>query len=366
MLLKDICRSLLEADVNVKLVQELRTNIKSMVPFDQLAPGANRQKAVHKAIYEALCKLVGAGQDPTTPPYAPTKGKVNVVLFVGLQGAGKTTSLTKYGYFYQKKGFKVGLVCADTFRAGAFDQLKQNATKAKLPYYGSYQESDPVAIAQEGVAKFRREGFELILVDTSGRHKQEAELFREMQQIAHVAQPDHVIFVLDGSIGQAADAQARAFRDAVDVGSILLTKMDGHARGGGALSAVAATGAPILFIGTGEHVQHDLERFAVQPFVNRLLGMGDIGGLIESVQDLNLEDKADMQKRLEAGLFSLRDMYDQFQMIMSLGPISKVMAKLPGFTSDMFKGSEKDIASRFKSHMTIMDSMTIKGNPNPF
>ena len=165
---------------------------------------------------------------------------------------------------------------------------------------------------------------------------------------------------MDGSIGQAADAQARAFKEAVDIGSIILTKMDGHARGGGAISGVAATGSPIIFIGTGEHM-HDLEKFAAKSFMNKLLGMGDIGGLLDQMKDLKIEDNAEMQKRLEKGLFSLRDMYDQFQMIMSLGPIGKVMSNLPGFTSDMFKGSEKEISNRFKSHMTIMDSMTTAG-----
>jgi len=173
-------------------------------------------------------------------------------------------------YHYQRKGWKVALVCADTFRAGAYDQLKQNATKAKIPFYGSYTEVDPVQLAIDGVAKFSAEHFEIIIVDTSGRHKQEAELFDEMKQIeqavvrargkaqparearprgngapavSHAARrgplqkPDNVIFVMDGSIGQAALAQAKAFNEAVNVGAVIMTKMDGHAKGGGALSA---------------------------------------------------------------------------------------------------------------------------------
>lgn len=175
-------------------------------------------------------------------------------------------------YHHSKKGFKVALVGADTFRAGAFDQLKQNAAKAKIPFYGSYTESDPVQLAMDGVRKFKKEGFDIIIVDTSGRHKQEAELFEEMKQIQAVIQPDNVIFVLDATIGQAADAQARAFSEAVKVGSIIITKMDGHAKGGGAISAVAATGSPIIFIGTGEHM-YDLEPFSTQSFVSKMLGM---------------------------------------------------------------------------------------------
>jgi signal recognition particle subunit SRP54 len=180
--------------VNVKLVQQLRAQVKRDVDFESLAPGVNKQRVVHKAIFDALVELVdpqkqqqkqqGASQGHSVYPFEPSKGQRNVVMFVGLQGAGKTTSLAKYGAFYQRKGFKVGLVCADTFRAGAFDQLKQNATKAKIPFYGSYTERDPVDIARQGVEKFQQEGFELILVDTSGRHKQESELFVEMKQIS--------------------------------------------------------------------------------------------------------------------------------------------------------------------------------------
>ena len=129
------------------------------------------------------------------------------------KGAGKTTTCTKLAYFYHRKGWKTGLVCADTFRAGAFDQLKQNATKAKIPFYGSYSESDPVLVAGQGVAKFKKEGFEIIIVDTSGRHKQETALFKEMEEISTAVNPNHVIFVMDGAIGQAADLQARAFKD---------------------------------------------------------------------------------------------------------------------------------------------------------
>ena len=188
---------------------------------------------------------------------------------------GKTTTISKVGYYYRRKGWKVGLVCADTFRAGAFAQLKQNAIKAKLPFYGSHDETDPVRAAREGVAKFKEEKFEVILVDTSGRHKQEESLFEEMRQISDNVQPDDVVFVLDASIGQAARAQADAFKSAVEVGSVIITKMDGHAKGGGALSAVAATGSPIVFLGSGEHI-NELDVFNAESYVKRLLGLGDI------------------------------------------------------------------------------------------
>jgi signal recognition particle subunit SRP54 len=149
----------------------------------------------------------------------------------------QTTTVTKLAYFYKKKGFKTCMVCADTFRAGAYAQLKQNATKAKVPYYGSYTETDPVKAAREGVDYFRKEGYEIIIVDTSGRHKQEEALFEEMELIQKSIKPDNIIFVMDGSIGQAAHDQATAFKQRVNIGSVIITKLDGHAKGGGALSA---------------------------------------------------------------------------------------------------------------------------------
>ncbi|XP_024021898.1 signal recognition particle 54 kDa protein 2 [Morus notabilis] len=144
----------------------------------------------------------------------------------------------KYAHYHQyRKGWKPALVCADTFRAGAFDQLKQNAAKAKIPFYGSYMESDPVKIAVEGVERFKEENFYLIIVDTSGCHKQEAALFEEMRQVSKATKPDLIVFVMDSSIGQSAFDQAQAFKQSVLVGAVIVTKMDGHAKGGGALSA---------------------------------------------------------------------------------------------------------------------------------
>lgn len=145
-----------------------------------MGPGLNKKRIIQKEVYDNLCRLV----DPGVAPFVPKKGQSNVIMFVGLQGAGKTTTCTKLAHFYHRKGWKTCLVCADTFRAGAFDQLKQNATKARIPFYGSYTEIDPVVIAEQGVNKFKQEKFEIIIVDTSGRHKQEAELFEEMLQVS--------------------------------------------------------------------------------------------------------------------------------------------------------------------------------------
>jgi signal recognition particle subunit SRP54 len=352
-MLKEICAALLAADVNVVLVKKLRENVRSVIDFDEMAAGLNKRRMIQSAVFKELVKLI----DPGVKAWQPVKGQNNIIMFVGLQGSGKTTTCTKMAYYYQKKGWKTCLVCADTFRAGAFDQVKQNATKAKIPYYGSYTETDPVVIAQEGVEKFKHENFEIIIVDTSGRHKQADSLFEEMLQVSNAVSPDNIVFVMDASIGQACEAQARAFKEKVDVASVIITKLDGHAKGGGALSAVAATKSPIIFIGTGEHID-DFESFKVQPFVSKLLGMGDIEGLIDKVSELKLDDNEELMKKLKQGQFTLRDMYEQFQNIMKMGPFGQIMSMIPGLGSDfMTKGSEQESMARLKKLMTIMDSM---------
>ncbi|WVQ99990.1 signal recognition particle protein SRP54 [Kwoniella sp. CBS 9459] len=360
-LLKELCAALLEADVNVKLVSQLRTKVKAKVKKSleeaEKAGGreANKKNVVQKAVFDELVSLV----DPGTEPYKPVKGKTNVLMAVGIQGAGKTTTCTKLAVHYQRRGFRSCLVCADTFRAGAFDQLKQNATKAKIPFYGSYTETDPVAIAALGVEKFRKERFDVIIVDTSGRHKQESELFEEMVAIGEAVKPDMTIMVLDASIGQAAEGQSRAFKDSADFGAIIVTKLDGHAKGGGAISAVAATKTPIIFLGTGEHL-HDLERFAPQPFVSKLLGMGDVQGLVEHMQDMaraNPDRQKDLAKKLEQGKFSIRDWREQLSNIMSMGSLTKIASMIPGLPAGMMDGGEEEAGAKLKRMIFITDAM---------
>ncbi|PPS15564.1 hypothetical protein GOBAR_AA05021 [Gossypium barbadense] len=377
--LNEITRALLQSDVQFKLVRDMQTNIKKIVNLDDLAAGHNKRKIIQQAIFNELCKML----DPGKPAFTPKKGKTSVVMFVGLQGSGKTTTCTKYAYYHQKKGWKPALVCADTFRAGAFDQLKQNATKAKIPFYGSYMESDPVKIAVEGVERFKKENCDLIIVDTSGRHKQEAALFEEMRQVSEATKPDLVIFVMDSSIGQAAFDQAQAFKQSVAVGAVIVTKMDGHAKGGGALSAVAATKSPVIFIGTGEHMD-EFEVFDVKPFVSRLLGMGDWSGFMDKIHEVvPMDQQPELLQKLSEGNFTLRIMYEQFQNILKMGPIGQswkslkcsqilvpswrncclvidlVFSMLPGFSAELMpKGREKESQAKIKRYMTMMDSMT--------
>ena len=345
-LLQDIARALIEADVNVQLVMKMRDNVKQKVEHhlqdeddtvtveESKAVGRRQQqnlpKLVQRAVVDELTALLQP-KDPAHPKktvtaYQLKRNQPNVILFVGLQGAGKTTTIAKYAAHHQKRGYKCCMVCADTFRAGALDQLKQNATKLRVPFYGSYTEADPVTIAERGVQQFRKDRYEVIIVDTSGRHKQEAALLEEMQEIAAAVHPDNVILVMDATQGQAVYDQAKAFHEAVAVGSVIVTKLDGHAKGGGALSAVAATHSPVIFTGTGEHFD-DLEPFQAESFIGKLMGFGDLRGLMEAMKGDGKQQEALMEK-MSKGEFTLRDMYNQFEKILNMGVSACLLACL--------------------------------------
>ncbi|ODQ66358.1 signal recognition particle protein [Nadsonia fulvescens var. elongata DSM 6958] len=353
-MLKEICVALLESDVNVRLVSQLRNKIKTKVNLKEGA-GHSKKRLIQKVVFDELCDLV----DCHAEPYKPKKGRSNVIMFVGLQGAGKTTSCTKLAAYYKRKGFKTGLVCADTFRAGAFDQLKQNAIKANIPYYGLYTEPDPVKVAREGVDMFKREKFDIIIVDTSGRHQQEKELFSEMVEIADAVKPNQTIMVLDASNGQAAESQSKAFKEASDFGSIILTKMDGHAKGGGAISAVAATNTPIVFIGTGEHV-HDIEPFSPKKFVSKLLGMADFEGLAELTESISSDTKESIMKSMQEGTINFKLLKEFLKMTMNTGMLSQLGASLPGLSGMLDSMNQDDTKEKMKSMMYIFDSMNEK------
>lgn len=352
--LNEISIALLQSDVNIKYIKRMKDNITKEFKLKEES-GANLRKLILQSVAQELTGLLTADRDP----FKPKKGKPNVVMFVGLQGSGKTTTCTKYAYYWQKKNFRTCLVCADTFRAGAFDQLKQNATKVRIPFHGSYTETDPVAIAKEGVEQFKKEGFEMIIVDTSGRHKQEDALFDEMKQVEELIQPDEIIFVMDSSIGQACYDQASAFKDAVSVGSVIITKLDGHAKGGGALSAVAATESPIIFIGTGEQFT-DFEQFEAESFVNRLLGLGDLKKLFEVIKDVVPKSQQEkLLQQLAKGSFTLKDLQTQYNSILNIGPLDQFMSFIPGIGNQMAGAvDQKEGIKKVKKYLTILDSMT--------
>jgi signal recognition particle subunit SRP54 len=283
-------------------------------------------------------------------------------MLVGIQGSGKTTTAGKLARYYQKRGLRTALVTSDTFRPGAYNQLKQIAEQIKVDFYGEPDSKDAVAVARRGVEHFRNA--EVLILDTSGRHKEERGLIEEMQQIAAAVKPQEIVLVLDGTIGQQAASQAQAFKEATPVGSIIVSKLDGTARGGGALSSVAATGAPIKFIGTGEKIE-DLESFAPGRFIGRLLGMGDIDGLVAKVKEAEIEPSEKDVRAIMSGRFTLQDMYDQFQAMQKMGPLQKVLGMIPG-VSYQLKDADMDKAEeRLDRWKVIIQSMTPEEKEDP-
>jgi len=357
-LIRDFQRALLQADVNVQLVMELSQDIEKRALDEELPPGLSRREHVIKVVYDALTNFVGEKQIPLDI----RPGKQNVLMLIGIQGSGKTTQGAKLARYFQKRGLKPALICADTFRPGAYDQLKQLAESINVDFYGEPNNKDPVKIARNGVKKFI--DHEVVIVDTSGRHKEEKSLIVEMQQIVRAVRPQEVILVLDGTIGQQASAQAAAFNEATDVGSIIVAKLDGSARGGGALSGVAATGAPIKFIGTGEKIE-DLEPFVPGRFIGRLLGMGDIESLVAKVQEAEVQVTERDVNAMLSGKFSLADMYQQFEAMRSMGPLQKVLSMIPGFSYQLPQDQLDLAEDRMDRWKYIIESMTPEERENP-
>ncbi len=324
-LAKDLQRSLLQADVNVDLVLQLSKAVEERSLNQKLPPGITRREHVVKVLYEEMTRFVG--QD--APKVEVQPGQFRKLMLVGIQGTGKTTSSVKLARFFQKRGLRVGVVCADTYRPGAFEQLTQLAAKVEVPVYGEPGKKKPEEIAKHGLERFQKEKSDLVIIDTAGRHRNEKDLMEEMKHIAAVVKPDEIVLAIDASIGQQAIVQAKAFHDATPVGSILLTKMDGSARGGGALSAVVATGSKVKFIGTGERIE-DLEEFVPTEFAGRLLGMGDLKGLLQKVEEAEVRVPEAKVKQFMEGRFTLKDMYDQMENLRKMGPLRKVLQMIPG------------------------------------
>ena len=357
-LVRDIQRALLQADVNVQLVLEISKRIEDRALKEKMPPGISRREHVIKVVYEELTRFVG----DKPQPLKMEAGKKYILMLVGIQGSGKTTHAAKLAKYLQKKGLKPALICADTFRPGAYAQLQQLATRINVPIYGDPNAKDPVKVVAAGLRQFPDK--DIIIVDTSGRHKEERELIKEMKDLEKNVKPNEIMMVIDGTIGQQALAQAKTFHEATPIGSILVTKLDGSARGGGALSAVAATGAPIKFIGTGEKVE-DLEQFVPSRFVGRLLGMGDLETLLEKVQEAEIQVPQKKAKQMLSGKFTLTDMYEQFEAVKSMGPFKKVMQMLPGMSSKVPDDMLNMAEGRLEKWRVIIQSMTPEEKENP-
>jgi signal recognition particle subunit SRP54 len=357
-LVRDVQRALLQADVNVQLVLDISKRIEERALKEKVPPGISRREHVIKVVYEELTRFLG--EKPVPLKLEP--GKRKVIMLVGIQGSGKTTTAAKLARYFQKRGLKPALICVDTYRPGAFDQLQQLANRINVPIYGDAKAKDPVKIALEGLKRFSDR--DIIIVDTAGRHKEERKLIKEMKMLEEKIKPDEVMLVIDGTIGQQALVQAKAFNEATSLGSILVTKLDGSARGGGALSAVAATGAPIKFISTGEKVE-DIEPFVPSRFVGRLLGMGDLETLIEKVREAEVKVPEKKAKAILSGKFTLTDMYEQFEAMRKMGPFQKILKMLPGMSYNVPEDMLDMAEDRLEKWRVIIQSMTPEERENP-
>ena len=357
-LVRDLQRALLKADVNVQLVMELSSNIEKRSLEEKLPPGISRREHVVKVVYDELTRFVGEKPEALEI----RSGRQNILMLIGIQGSGKTTTAAKLARYYQKRGLKPALICADTFRPGAYDQLHQLAESINVNFYGEPDTKDPIGIAKRGVKRFK--DYEVVILDTSGRHKEEKSLMREMREIAAAVRPQEIVLVLDGTIGQQAAAQAAAFNEATDIGSIIVAKLDGSARGGGALSSVAATGARIKFIGTGERIE-DMEPFVPSRFIGRLLGMGDIEGLVKKVREAEVPVMEKDVRALLSGKFTLADMLQQFEAVQSMGPLQKILSMVPGLGYQLPEEEFEVAEERLARYRAIIQSMTIEERENP-
>lgn len=357
-LIRDVQRALLQADVNVKLVLEISKRIEDRAIKEKVPPGISRREHIIKVLYEELTRFLG--ERPV--PLKVEPGKRKVVMLVGIQGSGKTTVAAKLARYYQKRGLKTALICADTYRPGAFEQLQQLANRIGVPVYGDPKSKQPVKITLEGLERFKN--YDLVIIDTAGRHKEEQELIKEMKALEDKIKPDEVILVIDGTIGQQAMAQAKAFNEATSIGSIIVTKLDGSARGGGALSAVAAIGAPIKFIGSGEKID-DIEPFVPSRFVGRLLGMGDLEALLEKAKEAEVKVPEKKAKAILSGKFTLTDMYEQFEAMKKMGPFQKILKMLPGMSYNVPDEMLEIAENKLDKWRVIIQSMTPEERENP-
>ena len=353
-IVKEIQRSLLSADVDVSLVMDLSDRIRERALEEEPPAGTTARDHVLKIVYEEMVGLVG---ESTEIPL-----EEQTIMLAGLQGSGKTTSAAKMAWWFSKKGLRPAVIQTDTFRPGSYEQAKEMAERAEVEFYGDPDNDDPVDIARKGLEA--TEDADVHIVDTAGRHALEEELIEELEEIESVVDPDRNLLVLDAAIGQGAKEQAGRFHDAVGIDGVMITKLDGTAKGGGALAAVDQTGSSIAFLGTGEEVG-DIERFEASGFISRLLGMGDLKQLSERVERAMAETQEEEDwdpEDLMKGEFTLRDMRKQMNAMNRMGPLDQVLDMIPGLgggIKDQLPDDAMDMTQdRLRDFEVIMDSMT--------
>ena len=356
---KDVQRALLQSDVNVRLVLEITKNLEERSLNETPPPGLSRKDHIVKILYDELSKLLGNETEFNFKP-----NKQNKVILLGIQGSGKTTVASKLAKFLTKQGYSVGVIGADTYRPGALVQLRTMCEKSNVEVYGEENNKDSPDIVKNGLKYFEKLPLDIILIDTAGRHKQEQDLLDEMERINKVSDPDLALLVIDGTIGQQCFNQAEAFNKTVPVGGIIVTKLDSSAKGGGAIAASAATGAQIMYIGTGERID-DLEKFSPTRFVGRLLGMGDIQAVLDLAKRLENEGDDVRLKRISSGKMNMEDFFYQLEEVTKVGSLRGFLDNMPGL-SGLVKDDQLDqMEERVSKWRFIIQSMTKDEKADP-
>jgi signal recognition particle subunit SRP54 len=351
-LVKDIQKALLQADVNVKLVFELTKGIKERALKEETPAGLTKKEHLVNIVYDALVEFLGKEAVEIKPKKKPFK-----IMMVGLFGSGKTTTIGKLAKYFTKRGYKAAAVGLDVHRPAAPKQLKQVCDAIHVPSFILEGEKNPIEIYKKYEAELNK--FDIVIIDTAGRDALSEDLIKEIKDLYDLIKPDENLLVISADIGQAAQKQAQVFHENAHVTGVIVSRMDGTAKGGGALTACAATGAPIKFIGVGEKVD-DLERFNPPGFVGRMLGMGDIEALLEKAKEaMPMEQAEDLGKRFMKGKFNLIDLYEQMKAMKKMGSLSKIVGMIPGFSQmKLPKGMLEVQEGKLEKWRHAMDSMT--------
>lgn len=356
--LKEIRMALLEADVNFKVVKDFVEKVRERAVGKEVIESITPGQQVVKIVNDGLCELMGGGHSKINlAPNPPT-----VIMLVGLHGSGKTTTSAKLANNFKKEGRRPMLVAMDTGRPAAIDQLKSLGTQIDVPVYATQPGDNPVSIFPEALKKANLEGRDILILDTAGRLHIDDQLMDELENIKKEASPKEILLVADAMTGQDAVNIATSFNERLDLQGVILTKMDGDARGGAALSIVHVTGKPIKFIGVGEKIDF-LEPFHPERMASRILGMGDVVSLVEKAQEaVNLDDAMNLEEKLKKNRFTFEDLKDQIKQIKKMGPLENILGMIPGLGKQL-KGVNVDDGAFVKIE-AIINSMTIQERRN--
>jgi signal recognition particle subunit SRP54 len=351
--LKEVRRALLEADVHYKVAKDFVKRLEERAVGKEVLKGLHPGQQVVQVVYEELVELLGG---TVSPPNLTGSPPVPVML-VGLQGSGKTTTCVKLAGLFRKQGRRSFLVPADPYRPAAREQLVKLGTRAGHAVYEG-TEDDAVAMCESGLAEAMRTAADVVLFDTAGRLHVDEELMAELRAVRDRVKPREVLLVVDGMIGQDAVTVSESFRDGLGFDGVILTKMDGDARGGAALSIRQVTGIPVKYVGTGETTDA-IEPFHPDRLASRILNMGDVLSLVERAQEtIAAEDAAALTERLRRDTFDLEDFRDQLRKLRKMGPLSQLMGMLPGVPKEALGEIEKDGGKSLRRVEAIINSMT--------